>query len=215
MLFPSSGHDDIAPELPTDLDSAVLLFSKTASFRHKDGIAGGVVALNEIAQQLERDIFATENGAVFNEQDLRRFDVVVFLNATGDMLSESQEAAFRAWLEAGGGWLGVHAAGDGSHAGWPWYVQNLLGAEFTAHILGPQFQTATVVIESDQHPINRASPAIGKLKKSGTHGNRAHARVVFTSSRLWMRAPIHRCGICSGASLIYRWAIIRSLGRTA
>ncbi|MEM7098549.1 MAG: ThuA domain-containing protein [Pseudomonadota bacterium] len=159
ILFPSSAHDVSAPKVPEFDRPAVLVFSKTNSFRHTEGIAAGIPALQTMAEKNGFPIFATENGAVFNAQDLSRFRVVVFLNATGDMLSAAQETAFKNWLEAGGGWLGIHAAGDGSHAEWTWYVENLIGAEFTAHILGPQFQTATVIAEDMQHSVNSGLPA--------------------------------------------------------
>jgi type 1 glutamine amidotransferase len=159
-LFPSSEHDEVAPELPASLGSpAILVFSKTNGFRHKDGIRGGVEALVEIAADNKWSVYATENGAVFNTADLARFDVVVFLNASGDMLSVPQEHAFQSWMEAGGGWLGIHAAGDGSHAAWQWYMDNLIGAEFTAHPMDPQFQSAAVVAEADEHPVMRELPA--------------------------------------------------------
>ena len=159
VLFPSSEHDSVPPKLPAQLSSpSVLLFSKTNSFRHVDGIEGGTRALVEISTRNGWQIFATENGAIFNEQDLRRFDVVVFLNATGDMLSAAQEQAFKTWLEAGGGWLGIHAAGDSSHAKWSWYTDNLIGANFTAHIMGPQFQQATLIRETASHPVVQRLP---------------------------------------------------------
>jgi hypothetical protein len=158
ILFPSSRHDTVPPTLPAELESpAVLLFSKTNGFRHKEGIPGGNRVLTQIARNRGWGVYATENGAIFNENDLQRFDVVVFQNASGDMLSVEQERAFQRWLESGGGWLGTHAAGDGSHSDWPWYVENLLGAEFTAHILDPQFQVATVLMEGE-HPVNRGVP---------------------------------------------------------
>ena len=158
ILFPSSQHDITPPGKFGDITPpAVLVFSKTNQFRHKEGIAGGTKAFVEISEELGLSMFATENGAVFNDRDLALFDVVVFLNATGDMLSADQESAFESWLEGGGGWLGVHAAGDGSHAAWSWYMENLIGANFTAHILGPQFQVATVVTEQEQHPLNQGS----------------------------------------------------------
>ena len=72
ILFPSSSHDVVAPEMP-ELDGAVLVFSKTNSFRHKEGIAAGIPALEEIARSRKLATFATENGAVFNTEDLRRF----------------------------------------------------------------------------------------------------------------------------------------------
>ena len=161
LVFPNQEHDSIAPVLPESLFSpAVLVFSKTNGFRHVEGIEGGLRALQTIVHNRGWAIFHTENGAVFNADDLRRFDAVVFLNASGDMLNTSQEQAFQQWLEAGGGWLGIHAAGDSSHAGWKWYRDNLIGADFTAHIMGPQFQRATVLSENHSHPVLQGVPGI-------------------------------------------------------
>lgn len=161
LVFPSRHHDTLAPMIPSGLGSpAVLVFSKTNAFRHVEGIAGGGKALQDIAQRHQWGLFHTENGAVFNEQDLAKFAAVVFLNASGDMLASEQEQAFQRWLESGGGWLGIHAAGDSSHAGWQWYREQLIGADFTAHIMGPQFQRATVVLENHDHPVLQHVPNI-------------------------------------------------------
>jgi len=159
LLFPSHHHDAVPPTLPAELPApALLVFSKTNSFRHVEGIEGGARALEALAREHGWGLLHTENGAVFNPNDLARFDVVVFLNASGDMLSADQERAFQTWFEAGGGWLGIHGAGDDSHADWQWYRDNLIGADFTAHIMGPQFQTATVVLENPAHPALRGLP---------------------------------------------------------
>lgn len=161
VIFPSTQHDSEAPMLPGDLTSpAVLVFSKTNQFRHKEGIEAGNDRLAQIAKSRGWALFSTENGAVFNDEDLQRFDTVVFLNTTGDTLSEAQEQVFQSWLEQGGGWIGVHAAGDGSHVGWQWYMDNLLGADFTAHIMGPQFQIANVVVEDYEHPVMSGLPTV-------------------------------------------------------
>ena len=160
LVFPSVHHDTVAPQLPPSLASpGILLFTKTNGFRHRDGITGGAAFLEGAARERGWGIFHTENGAIFNERDLQRFQVVIFLNASGDMLSAEQEAAFEAWLQDGGGWLGVHSAGDSSHEGWHWYRDNLIGADFTAHIMGPQFQTATVLTESHDHPVVKDMPS--------------------------------------------------------
>lgn len=154
LVFPSQAHELEPPKLPAELTSrSILVFSKTNSFRHKDGIAGGTKAIKAIAAQNNWSYFFTENGAVFNARDLALFDTVVFLNATGDLLNAQQEMDFQNWLENGGGWLGLHAAGDSSHAGWQWYRENFIGADFTAHTMGPQFQTATVMMENQRHPV--------------------------------------------------------------
>jgi len=161
LVFPSHQHDTVAPALPDDLVSpAILVFSKTNAFRHRDGIAGGASAIATLADQHGWGFFHTENGAVFNTRDLAQFSAVVFLNASGDMLSGQQERDFQGWLEAGGGWLGIHAAGDDSHLAWRWYRDNLIGADFTAHIMDPQFQIATVMLENQDHPVLNGMPDI-------------------------------------------------------
>ncbi len=161
LIFPSHSHDVEEPLLPTHLGSpAILVFSKTNGFRHKEAIDAGQTALREIALEAGWDYMFTENGAVFNERQLARFRAVVFLNASGDMLSEPQEQVFQRWFEAGGGWVGVHAAGDDSHRDWRWYMDNLIGVDFTAHTMGPQFQRATVVTEAHEHPVNSGMPNV-------------------------------------------------------
>ena len=114
--------------------------------------------IKKIAAKRGWRIYLTENSAVFNAAQLSQFNAVVFLNTTGDILSEQQQSDFKKWLLAGNGWLGIHAAGDGSHASWQWYMENLIGAEFTAHPMGPQFQVARVNLEQVEHPVIRKLP---------------------------------------------------------
>lgn len=159
ILFPSHTYETTPPPIPTELQApAILLFTKTDSFRHEEGIEAGVRTVEALAEDNGWAVFHTENSAVFNADDLARFDVVMSLNTSGDILSDAQQLVFQDWLQAGGGWVGVHSAGDGSHKDWPWYVENLIGADFTAHTLGPQFQAADVINELPQHPVMRHLP---------------------------------------------------------
>lgn len=163
LLFPSHDYDTTPPELPADFGAGkslrVLVFSKTNSFRHEDGIAGARHVLDAIAERRGWALFHSENGALFSAPGLARFDVVVFSNASGDMLSDEQDRAFEAWLSAGGGWVGIHSAGDLSHAEWTWYRENLIGGNFIGHIMGPQTQRARVVVEDGAHPVTQGLPA--------------------------------------------------------
>lgn len=162
LVFPNRTHEVEPPALPDARalpHPAVLVFTKTNGFRHVEGIAAGRALLEDVAARRGWHLFPTENGAVMRPDLLARFDAVVFLNASGDMFDEAQERAFQEWLESGGGWLGVHAAGDGSHAEWRWYVDTLIGAGFIGHPMGPQFQTARVRVEDATHPATAALPA--------------------------------------------------------
>lgn len=133
---------------------AILVFSKTAGWRHNEGIAGADRFFADLTSKHELGLFTTANSAVFNAEDLARFDVVVFNNMTGNALTPDQQSAFQDWLAEGGAWIGLHGSGDNSQAAsWAWYQQRLIGPAFTGHIMAPQFQTARLVNIEQDHPV--------------------------------------------------------------
>lgn len=136
------------PTLPTDLQDAVLVFSKTNGFRHGEAIAASLPTFEKMAADQGWPLFVSDNGAVFNPEQLARFRVVVWNNTSGKVLNEAQRDAFRRYLEGGGGYVGIHASGDNSHH-WDWYEQEVIGAHFSHHPLHPQLQTATMYLEAD------------------------------------------------------------------
>lgn len=142
------------PQLPALERPAVLVFSKTNSFIHKEAIPAAETMFKRLGEQNGWSIFITENGAVHNADDLARFDTVVWNNVTGNVLTDAQRQALAAYLDNGGGWIGIHGAGDDSaEADWPWYREHLIGATFIGHPMNPQFQEATVRIEAPGDPI--------------------------------------------------------------
>ncbi|MER5651142.1 ThuA domain-containing protein [Streptosporangium sp. NPDC002524] len=120
----------------------VLVFSRTAGFRH-DSIPAGIQAIRDLGFT----VAATEDPAAFTAANLARYKAVVFLNTTGDVLDAGQQAAFESYVRAGGGYAGVHAASDTEYD-WPWYG-NLVGAWFASH---PAVQPATVRVQDRAHP---------------------------------------------------------------
>jgi uncharacterized protein len=159
MLGGYHTHETVAPAIPVDLKRpAVLIFSKTNGFRHEEAIPAGNKFFADLADSHGWGHFQTENGAVMSPDILARFDAVVFDNASGDMFDAKQQAAFKAFLENGGGYVGLHAAGDNSHEGWPWYQNEVIGTHFTMHTLSPQFQEATVHSENKTHPAVKDLP---------------------------------------------------------
>jgi type 1 glutamine amidotransferase len=145
------------PKLPTAIKRpAILVFSKTNGFRHEEAIPAANRALASMAHEQGWGFYQTENGAAFDPSILARFDAVIFNNVSGDVLTPAQKTAFRAFVERGGGYVGIHAAGDDSHS-WPWFVNNLIGAKFIGHPMDPQFQRASVRTEGD-HPAIAGLP---------------------------------------------------------
>jgi type 1 glutamine amidotransferase len=148
-------YESVPPALPDTLSKpALLIFSKTNGFRH-NSIEASNAALSGIAQRRGWSIFVTENAAVFNPDQLRRFNAMVWNSASGDVLTPDQRAAFKLYLEAGGGFLGIHGAGGDLKYDWRWYVETLIGAQFIGHPLDPQLQQATVRVEDNTHPATR------------------------------------------------------------
>ncbi|MFP4096096.1 MAG: ThuA domain-containing protein [Cyclobacteriaceae bacterium] len=142
-------YESEAPELPASLgENAVLIFSKTNGYRHGEAIEASLPAFRKMAAASGWDLFITDNGATFNPDYLSKFKVVVWNNVSGKVLNEEQRQAFRSYLENGGGFVGLHAAGDNSHQ-WEWYEQEVIGADFSHHPLKPQIQPADLYLEGD------------------------------------------------------------------
>ncbi|MFJ6907198.1 ThuA domain-containing protein [Streptomyces griseoluteus] len=131
----------------------VLVFSKTAGFRH-DSIPDGVAAVQQLGATDGLTVDTTEDATAFTPRNLRRYEAVVFLSTTGDVLNSAQQRAFEGYIRQGGGYVGVHAAADTEYD-WPFYG-GLAGAWFDSH---PAIQPATVVVEDHAHPSTAALPA--------------------------------------------------------
>ena len=138
-----------------------LVFSRTAAFRHTDCIRQGTPAITGLGARRGFRVDATEDPTAFTDSNLAKYDVVIFLCTTGDVLNDTQQAAFERYIEAGNGYVGIHSASDTEY-GWAWYG-GLVGAYFRDHPgvagVNQQFQTATINVEDRKTPATRHLPA--------------------------------------------------------
>jgi type 1 glutamine amidotransferase len=132
----------------------VLVFSKTAAFRH-DSIPDGIAAIRNLGEEHGFAVDATEDASVFEDARLAPYGAVVFLSTTGDILDGGQQAAFERYIAAGGGFVGVHSASDTEYD-WPWYG-GLVGVYIKSH---SSVQPAAIAVSDRVHPSTRALPAI-------------------------------------------------------
>ena len=130
----------------------VLVFSKTEGFRH-ESIEAGVTALKKLGEENNFKVTATEDATYFNADTLKNYNVVVFLNTTGNILNKEQEASFKSFIQSGGGFVGIHAATDTEYD-WPWYGK-FIGAYFDSH---PEQQQATIDIVDSNHLATKNIP---------------------------------------------------------
>ncbi len=130
----------------------VLVFSKTAGFRH-DSIPAGIAALEQLGHAHHFEVVASEDAALFTAAGLADFAAIVLLQTTGDFLDEAGQDALQAYVRSGGGVVAIHAALDAEEA-WPWYGA-MLGARFSDH---PAVRPATVLVLDRHHPSTAALP---------------------------------------------------------
>lgn len=130
---------------PTLADQ-VLVFTKTMGYRHKS-IEKGVATLKELGGTHGFEVTQTEDSLAFSTENLKQYQLVIFLSTTMDVLGPAQEKAFEAYIEGGGAYLGIHAAADTEYD-WPWYGE-LAGAWFKSH---PKQQEARIEVTDQTHP---------------------------------------------------------------
>jgi type 1 glutamine amidotransferase len=141
------------PASSADTPYDVLVFSKTAGFRH-DAIPAGIQMIRELGAANSSTVAATEDAGQFTTTNLAQYEAVVFLNTTGDVLNTTQQSAFESYVRGGGGYVGVHSASDTEYD-WSFYGE-LVGAYFASH---PAIQQATVRVENRAHQATQHLPA--------------------------------------------------------
>lgn len=133
----------------------VLVFSKTAAFRHGSSIAKGKLALIKLGNENGFVVDTTENLVYISQDSLKHYSAVVFLSTTGDVLDYIQQASLERYIQAGGGFVGIHAASDCEY-NWPWYGQ-LVGAYFKSH---PKQQMAKINVNDATHISTKHLPTV-------------------------------------------------------
>ncbi|MDX1747553.1 MAG: ThuA domain-containing protein, partial [Halobacteriales archaeon] len=146
----------VASFRPQDSHTArVLVFSKTDGYRHAS-IEAGQDAFRTFADEHDLDVTFTEDASLFQEDTLKQYHVVVFLNTTQDVLDEEQQRQFERFIKAGGGYVGIHSAADTEYE-WPWYGR-LVGAYFDGHPNDPNVREGVISVVDSSHMSTQELP---------------------------------------------------------
>jgi len=161
---------DKAPAAPK-APRKVLIFSKTAGFRHAS-IPTGIRALTMLGDKTGAyTAYATENEEIFEPEKLKTFDAVIMLNTTSqpkkedpfrakgdnsDAAKNREELLKKSLLDfvtSGKGLIGIHAACDTYHT-WKEFNQ-MMGGAFVSH---PWTANNTVSVKNVEpsNPVNAA-----------------------------------------------------------
>ncbi len=180
----------------------VLVFSKITNFDHESR-AAGVEAVKKLGAENGFEVEATEDAAAFTDENLARFQAVVFNNTnstpeTGDLLDAGQRAAFQTYIRAGGGYVGLHAA-SASERDWDWY-EGLVGAIFDKH---PAVQTGRIKVLDQAHPSTKGLPQLWERTEEWYNWRTNPTGKVHTLAQIKVRDGID--GLDEGVDHPYSW----------
>lgn len=138
----------------------VLVFSKTAGYHH-ESIPAGIAAIQKLGSENGFEVDTTTQSSKFNEENLSQYSTVIFLSTTGDVLNHIQEAEFERYIQAGGGFVGIHAAADTEYH-WGWYGR-MVGGYFADHPgindPNPNVQAGKITVVDPNNPSTSFLPS--------------------------------------------------------
>ncbi len=120
-----------------------------------DSIQSGVDAIRKMGAENGFAVDSTDDPKVFTLANLKQYSAIVFANSNNEAFeNDEQRNAFTAYLNGGGGLVGIHCA-TGSERRWPYFWQ-LMGGKFKRH---PKMQSFTVRVKDANHPSTAGLPA--------------------------------------------------------
>jgi hypothetical protein len=146
----------------------LLVFSKTAGFRHSS-IELGTVAIALMGKKTGAfTVTATEDDSYFEPKKLAEFDAVLMLNTTGDVFKprlgkgekttpeltkreEMLKESLVEFVKSGKGLAGIHSATD-TYKGWAAY-NDMMGGAFVSHPWNANDKVLVRNMDKD-HPLN-------------------------------------------------------------
>jgi len=123
-----------------------LLVTTTRGWHH-ESLHSGVLAIQQMGVKNFFDVVLWEDPNGFTDKYLGQFQVVIFLNTTGDIFDSAQQNVMERFIRSGKGFVGIHSASDTEYD-WPWY-NKLVGRMFHIH---PVIQTAKINIVDAAFP---------------------------------------------------------------
>ena len=123
-----------------------LLLTTTMGWHH-ESLHSGVLAIQQLGIKNNFEVTLFENPNGFTDTFLKQFQVVIFLNTTGNIFDSAQQRVMERFIQSGKGYVGVHSASDTEYD-WDWYTK-LVGRMFVIH---PVIQTAKLQVLNTEFP---------------------------------------------------------------
>lgn len=136
-------------------NSRVLVYTKNGKGYVHDNIASAVACVKELGAANAFTVDVSDDASVFTEANLQKYQMLIFTSTNNDVFdTDEQRVAFRRYIEAGGGFVGVHSV-TGTERNWKWFKQ-MLGETFSWHAKGQMFRLKNI---DPTHPSMKEVPA--------------------------------------------------------
>ncbi|MFD2571302.1 ThuA domain-containing protein [Spirosoma soli] len=134
----------------------VLVYTKNGKGYVHDNIPNAVQCIQRLGQQYGFKVDVSDQPTVFTEDNLKQYTTLIFPSTNNDVFdTDAQRLAFRRYIEAGGGFVGIHSV-MGTERNWPWF-KRMIGGTFAWH---PPFQKIRINVIDTKHPSMQGLPKV-------------------------------------------------------
>lgn len=136
--------------------SQVLVYTKNGKGYVHDNIASAVACIQQLGKTNNFKVDVTDDPSVFSEANLKKYQLLIFTSTNNDVFdNDDQRVQFRRYIEAGGGFVGVHSV-TGTERNWTWFKM-MLGETFSWHA---SFQKFSIKNLAPTHPSMKGVPSL-------------------------------------------------------
>ena len=137
-------------------NSRVLVYTKNGKGYVHDNIAASVICMQELGKANHFKVDVSDDPSVFSEENLQKYTLLIFSSTNNDVFdNDEQRLAFRRYIEAGGGFVGIHSV-TGTERKWTWFKM-MMGETFSWHAT---FQLFSIKKIDSSHPSMQGVPAV-------------------------------------------------------
>jgi type 1 glutamine amidotransferase len=136
----------------------VLVYTKNGKGYVHENIPSAVSCIQRLGRENGFAVDVSDQPALFTEENLKKYTLLLFLSTNNDVFdTDEQRLAFRRYIEAGGGFVGIHSV-LGTERNWKWFKM-MLGGTFAWH---PKFQQLSLHVIDPEHPSMQGLPKVWK-----------------------------------------------------
>jgi type 1 glutamine amidotransferase len=138
----------------------VLVYTKNGKGYVHENIPYAVSCIQQMGRKHGFKVDTSSNPSVMTENNLKRYTMLIFPSTNNDVFDNNhQRLAFRRYMEAGGGFVGIHSV-TGTERNWKWF-KNMLGGTFAWHA---NFQKFKVKMIDPSHSSMQGLPKVWELE---------------------------------------------------